>query len=85
MNRSAFMAGMQERGIQTSIHYPPVHLFTYYRERFGFQAGMLPVTEMIARREVTLPLYPSMSDEDVDRVIAAVEDTLTAMTIQEET
>lgn len=79
MDRSAFMTGMRERGIQTSIHYPPVHLFTYYRDRFGFQEGMLPVTETVARREVTLPLYPSMSDEDVHRVIRATEDTLTAI------
>ena len=75
-DRSAFMNGMRERGIQTSIHYPPIHLFSYYRERFGFREGMLPITEMVTQREVTLPLYPGMSDEDVCRVITATEETL---------
>ncbi|MBT5875206.1 MAG: DegT/DnrJ/EryC1/StrS aminotransferase family protein [Candidatus Latescibacteria bacterium] len=76
IDRAAFMNGMKERGIQTSIHYPPVHLFSYYRDRFGFQEGMLPLTEMVTRREVTLPLYPGMHDEDVIRVVGALVDTL---------
>ena len=83
IDRAAFMSGMQERGIQTSIHYPPIHLFSYYRDRFGFQEGMLPVTEMITRREVTLPLYPGMNDEDVCRVVTALEETLVTSVDQE--
>ncbi|MEE2709745.1 MAG: DegT/DnrJ/EryC1/StrS family aminotransferase [Gemmatimonadota bacterium] len=83
VDRAAFMSGMKERGIQTSIHYPPVHLFSYYKDRFGFQEGMLPVTEMITGREVTLPLYPGMSEEDVYRVVTALEETIAAGVVQE--
>jgi dTDP-4-amino-4,6-dideoxygalactose transaminase len=79
MDRKAFMDGMRDRGIQTSIHYPPIHLFSYYRERFGYRPGLLPITEAVAQREVTLPLYPGMADADVERVVAAVEETLTAL------
>jgi dTDP-4-amino-4,6-dideoxygalactose transaminase len=73
LDRKKFMDGMRERGIQTSIHYPPVHLFTYYRKRLGTHEGLLPVTEDIARREVTLPLYPGMTEADVELVVDAVE------------
>lgn len=68
-DRQAFMDAMREVGIQTSIHYPPVHQFSYYRGRYPGLS--LPVTEKLAAREVTLPLYPTMSDEQVDMVLTA--------------
>jgi dTDP-4-amino-4,6-dideoxygalactose transaminase len=75
-DRRAFMDAMRGRGIQTSIHYPPVHQFSYYRER---HPGLsLPVTEAAAAREVTLPLYPSLTDDAVDEVIAAAAQALAA-------
>ncbi len=67
-----FMSFMKKKGIQTSIHYPPSHLFDYYRRNFGHNDGFLPVTEDIARREVTLPLYPSMQGEDVHYVCDSI-------------
>lgn len=79
MDRKVFMDHMQQRGIQTSVHYPPTHLFTYYRERFGHREGLLPVTESLALREVTLPLYPSMSEADVEQVSDTVARTLAEM------
>jgi dTDP-4-amino-4,6-dideoxygalactose transaminase len=57
----------RRQGVQTSVHYPPAHLFPH----FGPQPA-LPVTEEFARRELTLPLFPGMSDADVDRALAAV-------------
>jgi dTDP-4-amino-4,6-dideoxygalactose transaminase len=68
-NRQVFMDAMRARGVQTSIHYPPIHLFSYYRQRYPGLS--LPVTEAIAAREVTLPLYPGMTDADVDYVLAS--------------
>ena len=65
INRDGFMDRLKEKGIQTSIHYPPIHLFTYYRKMFGFKEGMLPKTEYVGEHEVTLPLYPLMKQEDV--------------------
>jgi dTDP-4-amino-4,6-dideoxygalactose transaminase len=55
-------------GIQTSLHYPPVHLFDHYRGAYGHAPGDLPVAEDLARRFVTLPLYPTMTAEQVDAV-----------------
>ena len=70
--RPKFMESMKGSGIQTSIHYPPIHLFEFYRKRFGFAAGDLPVTEDVCSREVTLPLYPSMDDVKIKLVCEAV-------------
>jgi len=66
------MAFLKSKGIQSSIHYPPTHLFKFYRLNFGCDNGLLPVTEEVAQREVTLPLYPSMRDEDVHYVCDSV-------------
>ncbi len=68
VDRSALMLALKDRGIQTSIHYPPIHLFSYYRDRLGSISGQLPNTEEVGRRELTLPLYPAMTNDDVDFV-----------------
>ena len=72
--REAFRSRLDERGIQTSVHYPPIHLFSCYR-RF-LARRRLPVTELVADRLVTLPLYPHMDDADVDAVITAVQEAI---------
>lgn len=68
VSRPGFMEFLKSNGIQSSIHYPPIHLFDYYCRNFGYHEGMLSITEEVAKREVTLPLYPSMTDKDVHRV-----------------
>jgi len=67
--REQFMGSMKKQGIQTSFHYPPVHTFTAYQSDTKWN---LPVTEEVASREVTLPLFPTMTAEDVDTVVSAV-------------
>jgi dTDP-4-amino-4,6-dideoxygalactose transaminase len=63
---------MAADGVQTSVHYPPTHLFTAYRNRFATGPGDLPVTESIVTRLLTLPLHARMSDDDVVRVVAVL-------------
>lgn len=70
-DRQKFIDGMRAKGVQTSIHYPPIHQFSYYRERYP--GISLPITESVAAREVTLPLYPTMNDDAVGTVISAVK------------
>ena len=72
-DRSAFMEGMKAQGVQTSIHYPPIHTFTAYH---GMAQTSLPKTDEVAAREVTLPLYPAMKEEDVFFVVKAIAQTL---------
>ncbi len=69
-DRKAFIDAMRSKGVQTSIHYPPIHKFSYYRQRYG--DIVLPATETAAAREVTLPLYPTMSNQAVDIVLSSV-------------
>jgi dTDP-4-amino-4,6-dideoxygalactose transaminase len=71
-DRDGLMAGLKEAGIQTSVHYPPVHLFSLYRRRGGMKEGALPVTEDASRRELTLPLHPMMTERDVEAISAAL-------------
>ena len=73
--RSDFMTRMKERGIGCGVHYPPIHLFRLYRER-GFGEGMFPVAESVGSRIVTLPLFPRMSEADVERVVSAITESL---------
>ncbi len=65
IRRDRLMEGLRNFKIQTSIHYPPIHLFSLYRKHFGFRKGMLPKTEEVSRGEITLPLHPRMKAEDV--------------------
>jgi dTDP-4-amino-4,6-dideoxygalactose transaminase len=68
VEREAFRAALAEQGIQTSLHYPPVHSFSVYRGR----VATLPMTSSYAARAVTLPLFAHMTQEQVDLVVGAV-------------
>lgn len=74
ISRKAFIDRLKECGIQTSIHYRPIHLFTYYQKLFGFKEGMLPLTEFVGEHEVTLPLHPMMNEADINYVISCIND-----------
>ena len=65
--RAAVMAGLRAIGIGTGVHYPAVHTFALYRG-LGWKDGMLPNAERIGRAILTLPLYPSLRESDVERV-----------------
>lgn len=70
-HQSAVRRGMRERhAVQTSLLYPGTHEFTAYRERFG--TVRLPRTELCSRSEITLPLFPHMTDSQQDRVVDAL-------------
>ncbi|MCM2306975.1 MAG: DegT/DnrJ/EryC1/StrS aminotransferase family protein [Sulfuritalea sp.] len=75
VDRGRFIAHMKEQGVGVGVHYPALHLFSLYR-RLGFKHGDFPHAEDIGRRTVTLPLFPAMTDADVDRVCAAIEHIL---------
>ncbi len=76
IDRDKVMERLKDSGIQASVHYPPVHLFSLYRKRFGFKMGMLPKTEEVSRREVTLPLHPRMNVKDVKWIVKKVKNVI---------
>ena len=71
--RSEVFAALRAEGIGVNVHYIPVHLHPFYRERFGTGPGLCPVAEAAYERIISLPIFPRMSDDDVDDVIAAVQ------------
>jgi len=75
INRATFMQQMMDVKIGLGYHYRAIHLFTYYRER-GFTDGMFPIAERIGKQIVTLPLFPTMTKADVERVVSAVKSRL---------
>lgn len=77
ISRQEFRASLEARGIGTGMSYEAAHLATASR-RLGYHRGDLPHTEHIADTTVTLPLFPTMTDADVDRVCAACADVLAA-------
>lgn len=71
---------LRDGGIQTSIHYPPAHRFSYYAARFPNVS--LPVTEAYARRELTLPLHPNLEERDVDFVTRSLATALSNQRVE---
>ncbi|MBF0401576.1 MAG: DegT/DnrJ/EryC1/StrS family aminotransferase [Magnetococcales bacterium] len=76
MARDRFVQALQERGISTMVNYRPVHLTQYFAETFGFRAGQFPVAERIGETVVSLPIYPRMTESDVDTVVQAIREVL---------
>ena len=76
VDRSGFIEGMAGRGIGCSVHFIPLHLHPFYRDTYGFRLGDFPNAEAFYDAEVSLPLYPVMADEEVERVIEATRSVL---------
>jgi dTDP-4-amino-4,6-dideoxygalactose transaminase len=76
ISRDRFIERMAEKGIGTSVHFIPLHLHPYWRDRYGFEPDDFPVALDCYRRAVSLPIYSKMTDDDVERVIKAVKDIL---------
>ncbi len=76
--RERFIESLFEQGIGCSVHYIPLHLHPYWRDRYGLQPAQFPHSQHAYERLVSLPIYTRMSDADVERVIAAVRQALQA-------
>jgi dTDP-4-amino-4,6-dideoxygalactose transaminase len=76
VSRDDLIAGLGAAGIGTSVHYRPLHQMTYWKDRHHFGPSEFPVADRYFTGAVTLPLFPGMSDAQVDRVAATVRDLL---------
>ena len=70
--RDSFLDGLQKREIGVAVNFRAVHTLTYYREKLGYERGMYPNAERIGDSTITIPMYPKMTDEQVETVIEAV-------------
>jgi dTDP-4-amino-4,6-dideoxygalactose transaminase len=66
------MNELRSKGVGTQVLYIPVHLQPWYRQQYGYGPGKCPVAEAYYRRTLSLPLFPAMQDQDVERVIQAM-------------
>ena len=75
MKRAGVMAALADRGVGTGVHYPALHLFALYR-RLGWKEGDFPHAEYAGRNTLTLPLFPTMTNGDVERVVDSLQAVL---------
>ena len=74
--RERFRQALEQEGIGTNIHYPvPIHLQPAYAS-YGYKAGILPVTEAVSKRIVSLPMYPELTEEQIHLVVETVKNNL---------
>ena len=74
--RRAFFDELRAAGLGVQVHYVPVHLNTYYRDKFGYKPGDFPQAEQYSSEGLSLPIFPDMQREDVIRVVNTVENAL---------
>jgi perosamine synthetase len=72
VDRDAVVVGLAERGVQSKPYFPAIHLFAYYRERFGYRPGEFPVAEDVAARSIALPFFPQLTEGEVGTVAEAL-------------
>jgi perosamine synthetase len=71
IDRDRVFAQLRAEGIGANVHYAPVHLHSFYRQR-GFGEGLAPVAETVSGQLLTLPLFPTLAEADVHRVVTAL-------------
>jgi len=72
-NRNEMIELLKSEGVGCSVHFIPVHKHPYYKEHFGYQDGDYPVANRLYEQSLSLPIYPDMSDEEIEFVINAVK------------
>ncbi|NCO98599.1 MAG: DegT/DnrJ/EryC1/StrS family aminotransferase [Sphingomonadales bacterium] len=78
IDRDALIVQLQTRNIGVSVHYTPLHQMTYWQESCGSQTGAFPNSDAIGASCISLPLFPSMSEEEQDYVVDAIRQVLAA-------
>ena len=70
--RDALQEDLASQGIMSKVYYQPVHLKTLYRKKYDYAENDLPRTEEISRRILTLPIYPGMSNEEIESIVKVI-------------
>ena len=73
LNRDQFALKLQEQGIGISVHFIPLHIMPYYKKRYSLEENDLPETLRSYRRVISLPLWPGMNEDQIDRIIKVVK------------
>jgi len=76
LDRAAFVTELKRRGIGTSVHWMPLHMHPYYRETYGFKREDFPVAASMYDRIISLPIFPDMTEAQVEFIAAAIRDII---------
>ena len=76
IGRAAVIDRLGEAGIGASVHFIPLHLHPYYRRTYGYEPGDLPVAAREYEREISLPIFPELGDDEVDYIVESLADIL---------
>jgi dTDP-4-amino-4,6-dideoxygalactose transaminase len=79
ISRDQLSEALAAQGIGTSVHFIPIHRLEYYRDRYGYNPEDFPVANEAFEQLLSLPIYPTMTDDDVDDVVTAVQDAVTGL------
>lgn len=71
--RDGLQKYLKEHKIMSKVYFNPVHLKTIYKQRFGCKEGDLPTTEVLSSKVLNIPLFPVMTDDEIDRIITAIQ------------
>jgi perosamine synthetase len=75
-DRETIFAKLRSEGIGVNVHYIPVHLHPYYQKKFGTGPGLCPVAEAAYEQILSLPMYPGLTDQDIDLVCNLLQNVL---------
>jgi UDP-4-amino-4,6-dideoxy-N-acetyl-beta-L-altrosamine transaminase len=76
ISRKNYFLKLKEKNINCQVHYVPVHLQPFYRKNFGFNAGDFPVAEKFYERELSIPMYPALTDKDLNYISQTIAEIL---------
>ncbi len=82
IDRAQFIEELRARNIGSSVHFVPVHMHPFYKERYGYNSGDFSTTESLYQQIISLPLFPRMTNQDMDDVIAAVKDIVAKKNVE---
>jgi UDP-4-amino-4,6-dideoxy-N-acetyl-beta-L-altrosamine transaminase len=74
ISKREFFVRLRDKGIQCQVHYVPLHLQPYYRDKYGYAAGDFPIAEEFYRREISIPLYPGLESNDLEYISSSMKD-----------
>ena len=74
--RNDLMKYLSEKGIMTKVYFPPIHLTHFYRTKFVYKGGELPITEEVSNRVLSLPMYPTLTEKEIDYITEKIDNFL---------
>lgn len=75
-NRNEFIKKMADNGIGTSVHFIPLHLMPFYKTKYGYKKGDFPITEKVFEDIVSLPIYPQLTENQLDYIVQSAKEIL---------